>query len=166
MELFYWLEATSLATWINSSPSVFAYPGILLTHTVGLTLLVGTTVVIDLRLLGFASRAPVGAMRQFFGLIWAGLAINVGSGLLLVVAKASEVMVNPAFYVKVTAVALALAAFVGIRRTVFRHPPPDGTPVPPVGRRLAVASIVLWVVAITAGRMMAYVGEAVKYGAF
>ncbi|MBM3778058.1 MAG: hypothetical protein FJW23_07435 [Acidimicrobiia bacterium] len=166
MEFFYWLEATSLATWINASPSVFAFPAILLTHTVGLTLLVGTTVVIDLRLLGFAAGAPIASMREFFGLFWAGLVLNVSSGLLLVIARAGSVVVNPAFWVKLAAIALALGTFFGIRRIVFRDPPPAGAPAPASARGLAIASMALWLVAITAGRMMAYVEEALMYGGF
>jgi len=108
MEFLFWLEQTSLAMWISQSDSMFAFPGILLFHTTGLTLLVGTSVVIDLRLLGFASQAPIAAMRELFPLIHAGLVINVATGLLLVVARASEALVNPAFYVKIAAIALAL----------------------------------------------------------
>ena len=42
MEFLFWLEQTSLAMWISQSDSMLAFPGILLFHTIGLTLLVGT----------------------------------------------------------------------------------------------------------------------------
>ena len=166
MEFLFWLEQTSLAMWISQSDSMFAFPGILLFHTIGLALLVGTSVVIDLRLLGFASQAPIAAMREFFPLIHAGLVINVATGLLLVVARASETLVNPAFYVKIVAIVLALVTSFGIRRTVLRGALPGKGSASLFIKGLAVTSSVLWLVAITAGRMMAYIGEAVKYGAF
>ena len=47
---------------------------------------------------------------------------------------------------------------VAIRRQVFRDPDLDGKPVSVAGKCLAVASIVCWFAAITAGRFMSYVG--------
>jgi len=49
MSPFAWLEQTSLAVWIGQSTSFFAYPAILLLHTIGLTLVAGVNCVVALR---------------------------------------------------------------------------------------------------------------------
>ena len=56
---FVWLSSTSLAQWINESETVFGYSGILFLHTLGLAVAVGASVVVDLRMLGAASRISV-----------------------------------------------------------------------------------------------------------
>jgi hypothetical protein len=52
MEFFTWLQDTTFAHWVASDPSLLAYPTILTLHTVGMAIVVGTCVVMDLRLLG------------------------------------------------------------------------------------------------------------------
>ena len=166
MDFFIWLETSTVGAWINQSSSVFfAYPGVLLVHTLGLTLLVGTNVVIGLRILGFAPQVPVMEMRKLFPLMWAGMVLSVASGLLLLTAKATTMIVNPAFFIKMLAVILAVTAVVRIKSKVFADPLLDKRSIPLNGKVLAFMSLALWIVAITAGRMMAYVGEAAHFGA-
>ena len=54
-----WLMNTSIAQWVGMSPSIWAFPTVLVFHTVGLALLVGTNVIIDLRVLGARDRKSV-----------------------------------------------------------------------------------------------------------
>lgn len=164
MDFFIWLEQSGLGVWINQSDSIFAYPSILLLHTVGLTLLVGLNIVIDLRILGFAPQIPVAPMQKFFPLMWTGLAINTATGLLLLTAKATTMIINPAFYVKIASIALAVGTFFAIKSSVFGDPLLESKPIQTNGKMLAFVSIILWLCAITAGRMMAYVGEAAQFG--
>ena len=166
MDVFVWLENSTVGAYINQSSSIFfAYPGILLVHTFGLTLLVGTNVVIGLRILGFAPRIPVTELRRLFPLMWIGLIFSVSSGLLLLTAKATTMIVNPAFFIKMLAIGLAVTAVYGLRNRVIQDPLLDKRPIPFSGKVLAFASLALWLIAITAGRMMAYVGEAAHFGA-
>ncbi len=159
MDFFVWLETSTVGAWINQSSSVFfAYPGILLIHTLGLTLLVGSNVVIGLRILGFAPEVPVIELRKLFPLMWTGLVLSVTSGTLLLTAKATTMIVNPAFFIKMLAIIVAVAVLLRMRSKIFGDPQANG-------RVLAVISLVLWLVAITSGRMMAYVGEAAHFGA-
>src|SRR5205823_3599900 len=55
MAFFTWLQDTPFAHWVASDPSLLAYPTILTLHTVGMAIVVGTCVVMDLRLLGVAA---------------------------------------------------------------------------------------------------------------
>jgi hypothetical protein len=149
MAFLTWLEASPVSTWVNQSDSVFAYPMVLFIHTVGLTLLVGINLAVNLRTVGFAPQIPAGGLQKLYPVMWTGLALSVVSGALLLAAKATTMGVNPAFYVKMACVAAAVAIVFGVGAR---------------NKALAVVSIVLWFGAITAGRFMAYVGEAAQFG--
>lgn len=149
MAFLTWLEASTVSTWVNQSESVFAYPAILLVHTIGLTLLVGVSLAVNLRIAGVAAQVPLAALRTLTPLLWTGLALSAASGALLLTAKATTMGVNPAFYVKMACIAVAVALLVGRREP---------------NKAVAVLSILLWFGAITAGRFMAYLGEAAQFG--
>jgi hypothetical protein len=165
MEFFAWLEQSAIGTWVNQSESVLAYPTVLLFHTLGLTLLVGLNLMIGLRILGFAQQIPMAELEKVFPLIWIGFALSAVSGILLLTAKATQFFFNPAFYVKMIAIAVAVVVFFAMRATLFRDPQLDKQPPQPNARLLGAASIALWLVALTAGRVMAYVGEAAEFAA-
>ena len=116
MEFLAWLENTGFGTWVRESPSVFAYPTILFLHTVGLGFLVGTNIVIDLRLLGFAAEAPLAPLDKFFPVMWVGFWINAVSGTALLIADATTKFANPVFFIKMAFVALSVINMVLIRR--------------------------------------------------
>ena len=165
MGFFVWLEQTRLSAWINQSDSILAYPSILLLHTIGMTLLGGLNIVIALRILGFASKMPVAELQKTFPLIWIGFILSAASGVLLLAAKATQFFYNPAFYIKMASIVFAVIIFFAIRARVFRDPLLDKRPIQMNGKVLALLSIILWLGAITAGRVMAYVGEASEFGA-
>jgi hypothetical protein len=152
------IERTALATWVRESSSLWAYPAILFLHTVGLGFLVGLNAAIDLRILGFARRVPLKPMESFYGIMWAAFWVNATSGSLLLMADATTKLTNRVFYIKMAFVFLAVLNMVWIRRRVFRDPAIEAAPVAGFGRALAVTSLLLWMGAITAGRLMAYFG--------
>jgi hypothetical protein len=170
MDLLMWIEASRLSGWIRESQSLWAFPFILTLHTVGLGLIVGSTVVIDLRILGGASRIPLKPLDKFFSIMWIGFALNAVSGLLLFAKEATTVGVSGVFWVKMTLIALSMWVLMRIRAKVFDDALVDTKPLPNNVRALALLSIVLWAGAITAGRLMAYVGptqpeSAIEFGA-
>jgi hypothetical protein len=158
MDLLMRLEATGISTWLRESPSLWAFPFALALHTIGLGLIVGATVVVNLRILGGASRIPLKPLERFFSIMWVGFALNAASGVLLFAKEATTVSVSAVFWVKMSLIALAVWALMRIKKKVFDDPLVDQGPVPAGARALAFASIVLWAAAITAGRLMAYVG--------
>ena len=148
---FRWVESTTVSVWINQSPSLFAFPGILAAHTIGLGLLAGLNSALDLRLLGLARSIPATAFIRLLPVMWFGLWVNVLSGIALLVAYPTKALTNPLFYLKLGLIAIALA----ILRSIVRHI----HPAPPVSRMtkmLAVASLLAWAATIAAGRFLAY----------
>jgi len=148
---FLWIESSAFSTWVTESPSLFAFPGILAAHTIGLGLLAGLNAALDLRLLGVARDIPTHAFTRFLPVMWLGLWVNVLSGIVLLLAYPTKALTNPVFYLKLALIAVALV----ILRSILRR---TATPVPAPGvvKVLAVASLVSWVGAITAGRLLAY----------
>jgi len=143
--------------WTRESPSIWAYPTVLMLHTVGLGVLVGANAVIDFRLLGFAPRLPIPALAPLYRFMWAGFAINAATGILLFASDATAKAVQPVFYVKLTLIGLALAITAVIRRTVERGPALGETDaISRSGRHLAALSLLLWTGVVIAGRLMAY----------
>ena len=157
-----WLESTSLAVWLGESPSVWAHPTVLTLHTAGLAVLVGACWVLDLRLLGINRRVPLAAFRWVFPVIAIGLTVNILTGLLLFVKNATTWGTAVPFFVKMLLVAASVSTLVPIRAHVLRGDdvsgvPPDSPRARAGNVRLwAIASILLWSAAVTAGRLLAY----------
>ena len=150
------LQESSFGVWVSSAPTIFAYPTILMLHTVGLAMVVGPAWVLDVRLLGYGSRLPVEALRGAFRIIWIGFFINAATGIALFISEADDKGMRWIFWVKLAAIALALVVTSRLRRAVFGGgvAPDVATP---RARTLAKASLFLWFAAITAGRLMAYI---------
>ncbi len=163
-DLFTSIEGSTLAAWVRESPSIWAYATILTLHTVGLAIVVGVNVVVDLRLLGWAPRLPVATLRALFPIMWAGFAINLASGLLLFIADATTKSSQRVFWVKLALIAVALLIARSLSKSLRQQ---DASSPAEAGRHignaadsnlrlLAMLSLLLWAGAIVAGRLMAY----------
>ena len=150
------LEDLAFSKWLLGSNSIWAYPTVLTLHTIGMMVLVGAAMMIDLRLLGFGRGIPLGSMRALFRMIWAGLSVNVVTGLMLFVADATKRGPSAIFWVKLSLIAVGVVTVVLINRDLN-----GGKTEPAVVsrslKRLAVGSLLLWSAATTAGRLLAYV---------
>lgn len=155
------VEQSAFCAWVRESGSLWAYPGILFLHTVGVATVAGLSAFIDLRLLGCAGQLPVAPLERFFPVIWAGFWLNVASGAILFAADATAKAGSAAFGVKMLLIALGAVTMIRIRRSVFRDPNLAAA-VPASGKLLAVASLALWCGAIAVGRLMTYVGSDVR----
>ena len=151
-----WLESTAFSTWMRESPSVFAFPAVLSIHTIGMALIVGIGVALDLRILGVGRDVPIGEMKKFFVPMWVGFWLNVVSGIALLIAYPTKALTNPVFYTKLTLIAIAIVLFQAMRRRLFQRGEALVAPLPARLRALAAASLVCWASAITAGRLLAY----------
>jgi hypothetical protein len=150
-----WLESTQLAVWVGESPSVWALPTILTLHTMGMAVLVGATWVLDLRLLGVSRGVPLSAFRWVFPLVAIGLPVNLLTGILLFMKNATTWGTSIPFLIKMLLVIASVAMLVPLRSYVVDS---DAEQRLASGnaRLLAVASILAWTGAVTAGRLLAY----------
>ena len=163
MEFLKALETSALSMWVRESGSLWSFPGILLAHTYGMGIMVGVILVIDLSILGLVPALPLEPLKKFFPIVWAAFWLNAITGTILLAADATTKLTNPDFGVKMAFIVLAVINQRMIQKRLFGEP----SPTPPIRSRanakvLAWMSIVCWLGAITAGRLLAYVGGAVK----
>ena len=150
-----WLESLPLSVWVHESPSVWAQPTVLTLHTMGMAVLVGACWMLDLRLLGISRTVPLSAFRWVFRVVTVGLIVNVVTGVLLFAQRATSLGTAIPFLIKIGLVIASVATLMPLRSLVFRSDA-DQCEVSGSARLLAIASIVAWTGAITAGRLLAY----------
>ena len=157
MEFLVWLENTGIANAIRTIP--WLYPAFETGHYIGLSLLVGGIMLIDLRVLGMARGLPLKSMIGLLPFVWAGFAINVLTGSLLFIYGATSFGTNGAFLLKMGFLVLAglnaLAFDVAVRRSGGAWVSADRPP--PSVKGFATMSLVFWLCVVTTGRWMAYI---------
>ena len=153
---FAWLEAWPLSVWMREEPSLWAFPFVLILHTVGLAFLVGANVAIDIRALGGMPGVPMISLWRYYRWMWAGFWVNAFSGVLLLIAYPTKALTNPLFYLKLTLIAAGLVLAKIIRRHLMSGAVGANAAAPRQLRLLAAASLLIWVVSITTGRLLAY----------
>jgi hypothetical protein len=154
-----WLQNLPVFVFIAESPSVWAYPTVLMLHTVGLGWLVGLNTVVNLRVLGVARRVPLEIFESLFPMMWWGFWLNLVTGVILFCLDATHKAHQWIFWAKLASIALALVTLQRERNYLFRSGEVSGdVPVPARGRRLAWVSLVLWWTATATGRLTAYIG--------
>ena len=158
MEFISQLQHSAIMDWVRESGSLLGYPFILFLHTIGLATVAGLNGAIDLRLLGVAPRIPLSSLTRFFPFIWIAFGVTAASGVTLLIADAESKLASPVFYVKMLFVVLALVNLQLLKKRVFTDPGLDTHPITTQAQALAFSSLLFWVGATTAGRLMAYLG--------
>jgi hypothetical protein len=142
IELAASLEATGLATALRRS--VWLYPLVNAGHILGLALLIGSVVPMDVAIL---RRGTLGAFDGLRAFALGGFCLAAGCGVLLFAAQATEYLRSPWFLAKVGLILLAsLNALLH-----FASHQAERTQ-----RLTAAASLVLWILALICGRMIGF----------
>lgn len=147
-----WLEATGLADWVRMGD--YGYPSMIALHAVGMAVMVGLSLVIDLRVLGWFAGIPLQALKLFFGIAWIGFGINFLSGSALFSAQATSYIVDWIFLTKMALVFLGAVTAAILQPAVVQAG--AGGQLSAGTRAVAAVAIVFWVVAIVMGRLTAY----------
>jgi len=153
---FQWCEQTWLFQTISSHES--AFPAIETVHLFGLVLLLGTIVILSLRLLGvMMTRQPVAELaRDLAGYNNWGLALMLISGALMFVATAVRNYSNTSFWVKMCLLGVALIFHFAYFKRVIRT---QGSGLPNwQGRVAAWGALLLWFGIAMAGRSIGFLG--------
>jgi len=154
MELLAALEASGPAAALRTSR--WLYPLVNAGHILGLGLLFGAIVPLDLRLLGLWRSVPARALARVLVPVAAtGVGLAVVTGLLLFSVRPLDYAPAGLFQAKLAVVLLALANVALLHRLPAWRRLGDG----PSGRALPLAaalSLALWLTAILLGRLLAY----------
>ena len=87
----------------------------------------------------------------------------LASGTLLLIAYPTKAFTNPDFYIKLTLIGVGVAVMQMIRKRVFNDSGLSDSAMMLKGKTLATWSLVLWAGAVTAGRLLAYTYNFLKY---
>lgn len=155
-----WIESLPISTFVRESDSLFAFPGFLFVHTLGVSLVAGCGAVVCAAILGLWPRgAALSSLGRLYPAIWFGFVINAVTGVGLLMADATSRGQNPVFWLKLGCVALGVALLSSIRRTVLSLPMDKVVPeARSRARAIAWSCLACWLGAIVFGRLIAYVG--------
>jgi Family of unknown function (DUF6644) len=149
-----WMGNTGLALWLGASTGRIAWLFIL--HLSGLTMLLGTTLLLNLRLLGLAfKKQPVSELRREFG-TWnlAGLGLMILSGMLIFMGGEASYFYGVWFRTKMEILLIALIFHFTLFRILTKAPENHFAPL--WYKLTGAVSLLLWFGVAVAGRTIAY----------
>ena len=150
MDALAWIEQTRLSLFVRED--FYAYFVLLIVHAWGMAFLVGGGIAVSLRVLGVAAGTRIERFRGFFPFMWLGAAMAAVSGIGLLAGYPAKALTNWLF-------ALKFACLIGaalLVRQLGRDVMPKGDPVPPRGRWMAVAALLLWLGGVASGKLLLY----------
>jgi hypothetical protein len=154
LSFFQWCAASALGTAIRDSRWLF--PVIEAVHLLGLAMMGGFVLLVDMRLMGLSMpRKPVAALaREIQPWLIGTLSVMLITGLLLYTSEAMKLYYNPAFWMKMSFLTSAIVYTFTVRRAVLAA---DETRVGPVwGKLVALVSIALWAGVGVGGRAIGF----------
>jgi hypothetical protein len=152
------VEALPFAVFLRSAR--WTYAAVNAAHIVGIALLFGAIVPLDLRLMGCWRSVPIRTLARILAPVAVtGLIVAIGAGLLLFSIRASQYAATPVFQLKLTLIACAVGNALLLRRTAQWHAAQGAVgAAPPLRLRFAGAlSMALWLAVIACGRLIAFV---------
>ena len=129
----------------------WAYPALEATHIIGIALLLGNLVALEVRVFGHAAALPVPALaRLSLTLALIGFSFAATSGLLMFATQPGELLANRAFVIK-----MGLLALAGINAAWF-HRRGSLRKLDTAARLQMLVSTGLWIAVVVCGRWIAY----------
>ncbi len=158
---------TRFCSWLYHQPSLtelresqVAYPAVQVLHVLGLVLMIGTVVVVDLRLLNviFRKQSAHAILSQLLPISWVGFTILLLSGPLLFAAQAEKVYGNPFLRLKFLLLVIAGLNVAVFHRTTYRKVArwgeSDATPAQ--AKVAASLSLAIWAAVLSASHYIPY----------
>lgn len=133
-------------------PWPWAYPALEVIHLIGVALLIGNLVLLELRVFGLGAALPVPALaRLSLTLVAIGFSLAAASGTVMFATQPGDLLANRAFTLKM------LLLFVAGSNAAWFHARQSLEKMDPTARLLMFVSSVIWVAIIALGRWIAYV---------
>jgi hypothetical protein len=151
---FEWLESTGAADWLRSS--IWGFPVIQAIHLLGLCLLGGAILVVDLRMFGVGLRSTSIADLIRYARPWmlAAIALLVITGILMLLpAAAVRYYANTSFWIKMSTLPAALLVTLTAREWMARTEVLEASA---RTRLVGALSIALWFTVAAAGRWIGF----------
>lgn len=153
--LFLALQESALGAAMRSSPMLYPLAEIL--HILGFVALVGSIAALDLRVMGAMRAIAIAPLaRLVLPMARGGFLLAIVMGFLLLSADAAHVIGNPAFRFKLICILASLVNIALAHLGPWRSVEHWGGEAPARAKLHALLSLVLWVLAVCAGRLIAY----------
>jgi uncharacterized membrane protein len=152
-----WITAASVAALVTDH--TWIWPAAEALHFIGLWLLFGIVLLVNLRMLGMMKSAPFSALHRLLPWAMLGLGINLVTGMMWVIAAPEMYSTNVSFFWKMGFLMLAGANLIYV--TTFDEPwsVGAGEDAPFMSKAMAASAIVLWVGVMYFGRMLPFLGN-------
>jgi uncharacterized membrane protein len=153
-----WISAAGIQSFVTEH--TWLWPALEALHFIGLWLLFGVVLLVNLRMLGMMKSASFAALHRMLPWAVLGLGINVVSGMMWVIATPEQYMTNVSFFWKMGF--LLLAGFNLLYITNFDEPwnVAAGQDASFRAKVLAFSAIACWVCVMYFGRMLPFLGNA------
>ena len=154
LAIFTWFDKSWLGELIRDS--TWAFAAIEVVHLLGLTVLLGTITVVNLRLAGLGLRQQTASDVAHDAMPWTyfGMAVTMLSGFMLFVSEALKCYASTPFYWKMSLLVVSLSLTLGIQRRMANGSAPELSPAS--GKMLASVTVALWFSVGLAGRAIAF----------
>jgi hypothetical protein len=152
VSFFQWLASTWLGVAMRDVG--WAFPAAEILHFLGLCLLFGSLLVVDLRVLGLGG-APLDAVLRFSRFAMIGLGINVVTGVAFVCSDPENYWSNPAFRWKLLLLLIGALNAVGFE-VLRRQDLLASGGARLAAKGMAAASLTCWLLVIALGRLLPY----------
>jgi hypothetical protein len=152
-----WMETSALGQ--SMRESVWLFPMAEILHFIGLSLLIGSLMVVDLRLLGVIKEMSYDAAYRFLPISLLGFGINMTTGFLFCFTDPFRYYPNIAFRLKMLLVLLAGLNALWFKISIYplTMNTPEKADISKAAKTVAVLSLVFWFAVIVMGRMIPYV---------
>jgi hypothetical protein len=159
MESVYdWMVQTPINHLVMGYP--WTWPALETFHFLGLCLLIGAVLIMDLRLIGFQSTIPLKAVHGLMPVAIIGFTVNLITGLGFLFGDPHLYVVNYAFWVKMCLVLLAginfLFFYFKVEPKLELLGPNDATPM--LAKTIGSLSLLFWFGVLAYGRLLPYLG--------
>jgi hypothetical protein len=153
-----WLTRASIHDWVQNNPNV--WPAAETLHFLGLCLIFGILLVVNLRLMGFMRTIPYGAVHRLLPWGMLGFAVNLVTGMMFFIATPEQYVTNYPFYWKIVFMMAAGAnlLYITVVDRAWTQEPTYDTPI--FDKAIGASAIVLWMGVIYWGRMLPFIGNA------
>ncbi len=149
---------SALTQWIQAT--YWLWPVMEITHFIGLSLLLGGLLIIDLRMAGFFRSIDPAATHRLLPAVMLGFNLNLITGILFFFGDPMRYSINIGFQIKIVLIVIA-----GINAALY-HWKVDpilstmdrNSESPPIAKFVAFTSLFAWITVLLLGRLIPYVG--------
>jgi len=157
IELSEWLYNTPVSQFIQKTPGVI--PAVQSIHIVSISILLGSSIVLYLKIAGIIARTDSSAavFDRYMPWIWWALLALLLTGLLMVIGEPERVLTNSIFLTKMALIAAAVTIALTIRAFIMRTDDKYQSGARSLFiKALGIIAIAIWIFIIFCGRWIAY----------